>query len=187
MRKKKKSLSEETGVPYIPLFTPSKQHRIRTCEEHSDDEEGSSPSPAIHDCLSLQSDLTKMLNVPHLPPPLNPLDEIEKYGARVLTSRENLELIEKKERAKEEEKKAKQDAKKRRENAKKEKEKEKEKAKEERARAREQRKKSKQDAKEQREIAKQRQKETKAKEKAKQNKNAKKTQHKSSKGVYKIA
>ena len=185
--KKKKSLSEETGVPYIPLFTPSKQHRIRTCEEHSDDEEGSSPSPAIHDCLSLQSDLTKMLNVPHLPPPLNPLDEIEKYGARVLTSRENLELIEKKERAKEEEKKAKQDAKKRRENAKKEREKEKEKAKEERARVREQRKKSKQDAKEQREIAKQRQKETKAKEKAKQNKNAKKTQRKSSKGVYKIA
>ena len=39
----------------------------------------------------------KMLNVPHLPHPLNLLDEIEKCGATVLTSWENLELIEKRE------------------------------------------------------------------------------------------
>ena len=44
--KKKKSPSEETGVHYIPLFTHSKQHRIRTQEgQHSDDKEGSSPRP----------------------------------------------------------------------------------------------------------------------------------------------
>ena len=53
-----------------------------------------------------------MLNIPRLPLRQTPLDEIEKYGARVLTNRENLEPIERKERAKEEEKKAKQDAKK---------------------------------------------------------------------------
>ena len=184
-KKKKKLLSEETGVPYIPLFTPSKQQRIQDSFEGqcSDDEEVSSPSPAIHDCLSLQSELTKMLNIPRRPPPQNPLDEIEKYGARVLTSRENLELIERKERAKEEEKKAKQDAKKRRETARKEREKEKEKAKEDRARAREQREKSRQDAKERREIAKRSEKGKKAKENARQNKNAKKTQCKRSKGV----
>ena len=63
-------------------FTPSKQHRIHDSFEGqcSDDEEVSSPSPAIHNCLSLQSELTKMLNIPHLPPPQNSLDEIEKYG-----------------------------------------------------------------------------------------------------------
>ena len=59
--------------------------------------------PVVHD-LSLQSELTKMLNIPHLPPRQKPLDEIEKHGARVLTSRENLELIERKERANKEEK-----------------------------------------------------------------------------------
>ena len=52
-----------------------------------------------------------MLNIPRLPLRQTLLDEIEKYGTRVLTNRENLEPIERKERAKEEEK-AKQDAKK---------------------------------------------------------------------------
>lgn len=148
----KKSLSEKTGLTFIPLYTPSKrskpsrmvfsheelecfefhyENRIDLVDEprygewlrmyHPDDSFDSpcghvllssseSESEEVHLPLSLQPSLAKFLHFPSPPSKIPVFDN--KASARVLTSSENIKLLEEKEKAKAEKCKKKQQPKK---------------------------------------------------------------------------
>ena len=110
--KKKMTLSEKTGVPYIPLFTPSKRHRESVSPNKCPDSDSLLSLDSEYDFASptaspllIKSDLRKLLDFPSLPPSKQASVELDKAGARVLTSSENLKQIEEKEMAKQEKKK----------------------------------------------------------------------------------
>ena len=146
--KPKVSLSEKTGVSFIPLLTPSKKRQSSVAGSVSF-ELGDKDSPNL---LPFHSTLSKMLPVESSPPsPRSPSDGMEKYYAKVLTSSENLKLMKAKEDAKREKEMAKQAAKVEREKLKQERED----AKREKERVREMEKEKREKAKQEKERAKQ--------------------------------
>ena len=105
----KVSLSERTGLSYIPLYTPVKRHsRVQLSEKAATAYK--KQDHYQHRCR--QKPLMKFLSIPSPTPPLtlsrvNP-DEVRKNN-RVLTSSENLKILREKERMKQEKLKQKEE------------------------------------------------------------------------------
>lgn len=141
----KLSLSEKTGVPFIPLYTPSKR-KMHVSEERQtlDQTESSNElsyriSDEENDCQMLAPTRIDLQTILKVPSPLSKLPALDRGKcAQVVTSLEALEMLEAKDQAKAAKEQAKLQAKKAREENKK--------AKEETKKARKQAKKAKEEA-----------------------------------------
>ncbi|XP_019861816.1 PREDICTED: uncharacterized protein LOC109590340 isoform X7 [Amphimedon queenslandica] len=101
-----KSLQEETGLAYIPLYSPARHYSDKSLSGCSTPRSDSNTSiPDDHD-VSRATSVTQFLVTPMHPSKV-PTKNPKSFG-KVLTSKENMELMEEKERKKEEEKKEKE-------------------------------------------------------------------------------
>ena len=183
------SLSERSGLSYIPLYSPARvQPSVSSFFSPEPSMRRSISQPCLdHSALSDTLDtsftekccllenpgtISKFLKVPE---PFRKLPEKRpKHTGRVLTSKENLEMLEERKRKKEEEARVKEERKKAREDQKKAREDQK-KAKEDQKKAREDQKKAREDQKKAREDQKKAREDQKTRESQKKAQDEKKT------------